>query len=236
MNFPSAGYAGTFSRECPARLTLRIRSQWAWMNVDLLIRRLGKIAGDEHVVTHPDQLRTYESDGLLQCECRHARSCCRARPERCRRSCGRCFEAEVPWVARGAGTGLSGGALPVEDGVVIALSRLRRIIEVDLENQRIVVEPGVTNLEVSRAVAPTHFYPPDPSSQVVCTIGGNVAENSGGAHCFKYGFTTNYVTGLEVVLPDGSSSSWAARSSTSPATTSSAPSSDPRARWASRRG
>jgi crotonobetainyl-CoA:carnitine CoA-transferase CaiB-like acyl-CoA transferase len=77
------------------------------------------------------------------------------------------------------------------------------VLEVDLADQRVVVEPGVTNLDVSRAVAPTHFFPPDPSSQVVCSIGGNVAENSGGAHCFKYGFTTNYVTGLEVVLPDG---------------------------------
>jgi glycolate oxidase len=83
------------------------------------------------------------------------------------------------------------------------LSRMRRILEVDLVNQRIVVEPGVTNVEVSQAVGPTHFYPPDPSSQIVCSIGGNVAENSGGAHCFKYGFTTNYVTGLEVVLSDG---------------------------------
>ena len=93
--------------------------------------------------------------------------------------------------------------MPVSDGVLIGLARLRRVIEVDLPNQRVVVEPGVTNSEVSAAVAPTHFYPPDPSSQVVCTIGGNVAENSGGAHCFKYGFTTNYVCGLELVLPDG---------------------------------
>ena len=106
-----------------------------------------------------------------------------------------CFEAEVPWVARGSGTGLSGGALPVAEGVLIVLARLRRILSVDLDNGRVVVEPGVTNLAVSRAVAPTHFYPPDPSSQIVCSIGGNVAENSGGAHCFKYGFTTNYVTG-----------------------------------------
>ncbi len=90
------------------------------------------------------------------------------------------------------------------DGVLIVLSRLRRILEVDLENGVVVVEPGVTNVAVSEAVAPTHFYPPDPSSQIVCSIGGNVAENSGGAHCFKYGFTTNYVIGLEVVLSDGS--------------------------------
>src|SRR5918993_3044167 len=101
------------------------------------------------------------------------------------------------------GSGISGGALPVEDGVLIVLSRMRRVLEVDLPNQRIVVEPGVTNVEVSQAVGPTHFYPPDPSSQIVCSIGGNVAENSGGAHCFKYGFTTNYVTGLELVLGDG---------------------------------
>ena len=114
-----------------------------------------------------------------------------------------CFEAGVPWVARGAGTGLSGGALPVAEGMLIVLARLRRILSVDLEDSRVVVEPGVTNLAISRAVAPTHFYPPDPSSQIVCSIGGNVAENSGGAHCFKYGFTTNYVTGLEVVLSDG---------------------------------
>ncbi|HWC09803.1 MAG TPA: FAD-linked oxidase C-terminal domain-containing protein, partial [Acidimicrobiales bacterium] len=114
-----------------------------------------------------------------------------------------CHEANVPWVARGAGTGLSGGAIPVENGVLIVLTRLNHILEVDLENQRVVVEPCVTNKSVSEAVAPTHFYPPDPSSQVVSTIGGNVSENSGGLHCFKYGFTTNYVTGLDVVLADG---------------------------------
>ena len=114
-----------------------------------------------------------------------------------------CHREGVPWVARGAGSGLSGGALPVADGVLISLTRMRSVLEVDLPNQRVVVEPGVTNVAVSHAVGPTHFYPPDPSSQIVCTIGGNVAENSGGAHCFKYGFTTNYVTGLELVLPDG---------------------------------
>ena len=114
-----------------------------------------------------------------------------------------CHQAEVPWVGRGAGTGLSGGATPVDEGVVIVLSRLRRVLDVDLVNQRVTVEPGVTTAEVSEAVAPTHFYPPDPSSRTVCSIGGNVAENAGGAHCLKYGFTANYVTGLEVVLADG---------------------------------
>ena len=114
-----------------------------------------------------------------------------------------CHETQTPFVARGAGSGLSGGALPVEDGIVIGLSRLRSVLEIDLDNGRIVVEPGVTNTAVSDAVGPTHFYPPDPSSQIVCTIGGNVAENSGGAHCLKYGFTTNYVLGVEAVLADG---------------------------------
>ena len=114
-----------------------------------------------------------------------------------------CADAEVPWVARGAGSGLSGGALPIADGVLIVVSRMKRVLDIDLENHRICVEPGVTNANVSAVVGPDFFYPPDPSSQIVCSIGGNVAENSGGAHCFKYGFTTNYVTGLEVVLADG---------------------------------
>jgi glycolate oxidase len=173
------------------------------VSVDALVERLRAVCGGEHVYTHPHQLRTYESDGLLQYRARPGAVVLPGSAEEVRDVVRACFEEKVPWVARGAGSGLSGGALPVEDGVVIALSRLRRVIEVDLDNQRVVVEPGVTNVEVSAAVAPTHFYPPDPSSQIVCTIGGNVAENSGGAHCFKYGFTTNYVVGLEVVLSDG---------------------------------
>jgi glycolate oxidase len=162
-----------------------------------------QIAGDEHVITHEHQLRTYESDGLLQYAVTPGVVVLPGSAAEVRRIVAACYAAEVPFVARGAGSGLSGGALPIEDGVLIALSRLRRVLEVDLENQRVLVEPGVTNIAVSHAVGPSHFYPPDPSSQIVCTIGGNVAENSGGAHCFKYGFTTNYVTGLELVLPDG---------------------------------
>ena len=116
-----------------------------------------------------------------------------------------CAEHGVPFVARGAGTGLSGGALPVADGVVISLARLKRVLEVDPVDRRAVVEPGVTNLEITAAAAPHGlYYAPDPSSQQVCTIGGNVAENSGGAHCLKYGFTTNHVLDVEVVLADGS--------------------------------
>jgi glycolate oxidase len=172
--------------------------------VDPFVRRLVAICSPQRVVTHPTQLRAYESDGLLQYRALPRVAVLPDTAEEVRAVVRACHEAGVPWVARGSGTGLSGGALPVQDGVLVVLSRMRRVLEVDLDAQRVVVEPGVTNREVSAAVAPTHFYPPDPSSQVVCSIGGNVAENSGGAHCFKYGFTTNYVTGLEVVLSDGS--------------------------------
>jgi glycolate oxidase len=167
------------------------------------LEQLHDICGHERVVTHPHAIRTYESDGLLQYRGTPKAVVLPDSADEVQRVVRACYEAGIPWVARGSGTGLSGGAVPVAEGIVISLSRLRRIVEVDLVNQRIVVEPGVTNLDITKAVAPTHFYPPDPSSQIVCSIGGNVAENSGGAHCFKYGFTTNYVTGLEVVLSDG---------------------------------
>ena len=164
---------------------------------------LERICGAGNIVSHEHALRTYESDGLLQYAASPLAAVLPDSTQQVQAVVKLCHTSGVPWVARGAGSGLSGGALPHEEGVLIVLSRMRKIIEIDLDNQRVVVEPGVTNLAVSQAVAPTHFYPPDPSSQIVCSIGGNVAENSGGAHCFKYGFTTNYVTGLDVVLPDG---------------------------------
>ena len=173
------------------------------MDHGALTAALERICGPDHVVTHRHALRTYESDGLLQYAVTPGVAVLPDTAEQVAGVVRACHDAGVPWVARGAGSGLSGGALPLEEGVLIVLSRMRRIVEVDLPNQRVVAEPGVTNVAISQAVAPTHFYPPDPSSQIVCSIGGNVAENSGGAHCFKYGFTTNYVTGLEVVLPDG---------------------------------
>ncbi|HVC73933.1 MAG TPA: FAD-linked oxidase C-terminal domain-containing protein, partial [Mycobacteriales bacterium] len=115
-----------------------------------------------------------------------------------------CAAAGVPFVARGSGTGLSGGALPHADGVLVVTSRMRTIVEIDRDGQRAVVQPGVINLHVTRASAPSgYYYAPDPSSQQVCSIGGNVAENSGGAHCLKYGFTTNHVLGVEFVEPSG---------------------------------
>jgi glycolate oxidase len=169
-----------------------------------LIARLEAICGADNVLTHRDALATYRSDGLSHYRQTPLAAVLPATGEQVREVVRACFERRVPWVARGSGTGLSGGALPVREGILIVLARLRRILSVELDDGRVVVEPGVSNLAVSHAVAPTHFYPPDPSSQIVCSIGGNVAENSGGAHCFKYGFTTNYVTGLELVLSDGS--------------------------------
>jgi glycolate oxidase len=115
-----------------------------------------------------------------------------------------CHERDVPIVPRGAGTGLSGGAIPVEGGVVVSFARMARIIEIDVPNLRAVVQPGVINLHLSNAVAPHGLYfVPDPSSQKACTLGGNVAENSGGPHTLAYGVTTNHVTGVEIVLSDG---------------------------------
>jgi glycolate oxidase len=175
----------------------------AQRDISPLVAELRGICGEGWVYTAEHQLRTYESDGLLQYHATPAAAVLPAGAEEVEAVVKACARHEVPWVARGAGSGLSGGALPVEDGVLIVLSRMKRILEIDLDNARICVEPGVTNANVSAAVGPGFFYPPDPSSQIVCSIGGNVAENSGGAHCFKYGFTTNYVTGLELVLPDG---------------------------------
>src|ERR687893_3216367 len=132
-----------------------------------LVAELRAAVGDEHVITHEHQLRTYESDGLLQYAVTPGAVVLPGSTEEVRTVLLACDRAGVPFVARGAGSGLSGGALPVEDGLLISLTRMRSILEVDLANQRVVVQPGVTNIAVSQAVAPDHFYPPDPSSQIV---------------------------------------------------------------------
>jgi glycolate oxidase len=165
---------------------------------------LGWVVGAEHVITEPDQLRVYDCDGLTGWRAQPELVVLPASTGEVQRVVRICAREGIPFVARGAGTGLSGGALPVAEGVVISLARMNRILEIDLASQRVVVEPGVANLDVTKAVAADgYFYAPDPSSQQVCTIGGNVAENSGGAHCLKNGFTVHHVTGLTVVLPDG---------------------------------
>ena len=156
-------------------------------------------------MTERAALRTYECDGLAAYRCTPGLVVLPRSTDEVAYVVRRCHDLSVPFVARGSGTGLSGGALPLGDGVLIVLSRMTRLLDADIDDQRAVVEPGVVNLDVTRAVqADGFYYAPDPSSQQVCSIGGNVAENSGGAHCLKYGFTVNHVTGLEVVMPDGS--------------------------------
>ena len=169
-----------------------------------VVAELRATLGDEHVIDDPEQLRVYDCDGLTGWRALPSLVVLPGSTEDVQAVVRVCHRQGIPFVARGAGTGLSGGALPVTDGIVVALTRLDRILEVDLDAERVVVEPGVANLDVTRAVAAEgYFYAPDPSSQQVCTIGGNVAENSGGAHCLKNGFTVHHVTGLTVVLPDG---------------------------------
>jgi len=170
-----------------------------------ILEQFREIVGSAGLITQPEELHTYECDGLTNFRVMPAAVILPATAEQVQRAVGLCYRERIPFVARGSGTGLSGGALPIEKGVVISLARLNRILEVDIPNARVVVEPGVINAEVTQRVAAEgFFYAPDPSSQQVCSIGGNVAENSGGAHCLKYGFTTTHVLGLEVVLPDGS--------------------------------
>jgi glycolate oxidase len=157
------------------------------------------------VITEPAQLRTYECDGLSSYRSTPGLVVLAESTEEIAYVVGRCAALGVPFVARGSGTGLSGGALPRTDGVLIVASRLNQILELAIADERAIVEPGVINANLTAAAAPHgYYYAPDPSSQQVCSIGGNVAENSGGAHCLKYGFTAHHVTGLEVVMPDGS--------------------------------
>ena len=156
------------------------------------------------LVTAANQLQTYECDGLTNFRIMPGAVVLPRTAEQVQAVIRICARHKIPFVARGSGTGLSGGALPAEGGIVISFARMNRILEIDIPNQRVVVEPGVINSHVTDAVAAHgYFYAPDPSSQSVCTIGGNVAENAGGAHCLKYGFTTTHVLGMDVVLPSG---------------------------------
>ncbi|TMA85289.1 MAG: FAD-binding protein [Deltaproteobacteria bacterium] len=170
-----------------------------------LVSRFAAVVGEGYAICKPEQLRTYESDGLASFRVTPGVVVLPASTEEVVGCVKIAREARLPIVARGSGTGLSGGALPVPGCVLIGLSRMRKILEVDLENAFMRVQPGVINLDVSKQIGPEGwYYAPDPSSQSVCSIGGNVAENSGGAHCLKYGFTVNHVLGLQMVLHDGS--------------------------------
>jgi len=173
------------------------------MRTSALIGNLRAIAGRDAVLDRPEDLMLYEYDGGVRKRTPDA-VVFPQNAEQVSRIVKLAAAERVPVVPRGAGTGLSGGAIPVEGGIVVAFSRMNRILEVDVENMRAVVQPGVVNQILSDSVAHLGLYfAPDPSSQKACTIGGNVAENSGGPHTLMYGVTVNHVTGLEVVLPSG---------------------------------
>ncbi len=168
-----------------------------------IARRMADVVGPANVVTDPAELLVYECDGITHGRTRPDLVVLPGSTAEVVEVVRLASEAGVPIVPRGAGTGLSGGARPIPGSIVVSLTRMRRILEIDLENGWVRVEPGVINLDVTRAVAGAGwYYAPDPSSQSICSIGGNVAENSGGAHCLKYGFTTHHVLAARVVLSD----------------------------------
>src|SRR5919108_4816225 len=173
------------------------------VNREVLIRELKAILGERHVLLEKEDVIVYEQDGsifqimpelvVLPADVGQVSAVVKA-----------ARRANIPIVPRGSGTGLAGGAVPAEGGIVLSLARLDRILKIDLQNRIAVVEPGVINLDLTKAVAKDgFFYAPDPSSQAACSIGGNVANNSGGPHTLAYGVTTNHVLGVEVVLDDG---------------------------------
>ncbi|MBI2779616.1 MAG: FAD-binding protein [Gammaproteobacteria bacterium] len=169
-----------------------------------LITALHRILPSSAVLSDAEDLRPYECDGLSAYRELPLAVCLPETVEQVRAVLRVCHDTNVPVVARGAGTGLSGGALPLANGVVLSLAKFMRILEVDPANRIARVQPGVRNLAISQAAAPYGlYYAPDPSSQIACTIGGNVAENSGGVHCLKYGLTVNNVLGLKVLTMDG---------------------------------
>jgi glycolate oxidase len=165
---------------------------------------LSKIYTQDRLLTNRAQLVAYGSDALTSYQVFPLAVVLPENQEEVIRTVRLCSEYDLPFVARGSGTSLSGGSLPVSDGIVIALNRLDKIVRLDVENRIAVVECGVVNIDVSNAAAPYGLYfAPDPSSQPICTIGGNLAFNSGGAHCLKYGMTSNHILGIKAVLPDG---------------------------------
>mgnify|MGYP003388807035 FL=1 len=165
---------------------------------------LREIVPGEGVITEEAERRAYESDGLTAYRQLPMIVVLPETTEQVSEILKYCNDNNVRVVPRGAGTSLSGGALPLEDGVLLGLGKFNRVLEVDFDNRCATVQPGVTNLGVTQAVQHKGFYyAPDPSSQIACTIGGNIAENSGGVHCLKYGLTTNNVLGLELVMIDG---------------------------------
>jgi glycolate oxidase len=174
------------------------------LNKDVVVKNLKKIINSEHVLDHRDELKPYETDGLSAYKQTPLVVVFPENTEEVSKILSYCNKEKIKVVPRGAGTGLSGGALPLADCVLLSLGKFNKIIEIDYKNRCVVAQPGVTNLSITEAVQDKNFYyAPDPSSQIACSIGGNVAENSGGVHSLKYGTTTNNLLGAEVVFMDG---------------------------------
>lgn len=174
------------------------------MQFDQLLKDLNDVFTSDQLLVGQGELVPYESDGLTAFATRPRAVVIPGTQDEIVKTVKLCHEHRVPFVARGSGTSLSGGSLPHQDGIIIALNRMNRILKVDQQQRIAVVEPGVINLDVTRAAEPFGlYYAPDPSSQQICTIGGNLAFNSGGAHCLKYGMTSNHVIGCKAVLADG---------------------------------
>ncbi|TYR79448.1 FAD-binding protein [Priestia megaterium] len=171
---------------------------------DQHIKNLAAIVGSQSILYHKEDLLAYDCDGFTIHRYLPKAVVFPKDTEEVAKLVKYCSEHALPFLARGAGTGLSGGAIPLNNEVIISLVRMKRLLSVDLANRRAVVEPGFINLKLTNSISDKgYYYAPDPSSQYCCTIGGNVAENAGGAHCLKYGVTTNHILGLEVVLPNG---------------------------------
>src|SRR5215470_6028055 len=169
-----------------------------------IVEALQRIVPGEGVIVSEAERRVYESDGLTAYRQLPLAVVLPSTVEQVAAVLRYCKQNQIKIVPRGAGTSLSGGALPLADGLVLGMAKFNRILEIDYDNRCVVAQPGVTNLAITQAVDRAGFYyAPDPSSQIACTIGGNVAENSGGVHCLKYGVTTNNLIGLEILLMDG---------------------------------
>jgi len=174
------------------------------MTNEAFLDSLQEIYPQDRLLTKKGQLVTYESDSLTSYQVQPIAVVIPEDQDEVIETVTTCNEYKIPFVARGSGTSLSGGSLPIKGGIVIALNRLSKIIKIDPKNRIAVVEAGVVNIDISLAAAPHGLYfAPDPSSQLICTIGGNLAFNSGGAHCLKYGMTSNHILGIKAVLPDG---------------------------------
>src|SRR3979411_1569815 len=171
---------------------------------NIIVAALRAIVPGEGVIDSSAEMLPYESDGLMAYRQPPMVVVLPDTTEQVSQVLKYCFEQGIKVVPRGAGTSLSGGALPLADGVLLGLAKFNRILDIDYDNRCVVAQPGVTNLGITHAVEGAGFYyAPDPSSQIACSIGGNVAENSGGVHCLKYGLTTNNLLGLGILLLDG---------------------------------